>query len=83
MLRRLCIGLLASAVAIAPLTVKAQDKTETFDNAKRVNLKDAVKFNWGIQGALQDAGVTNRIGMGFFLSVLYQAQSNVVPRQQV
>ena len=32
-----------------------------------VNLKDAVKFNWGFQGALQGAGTPNQAGIGGFL----------------
>tara|TARA_B100001057_G_C22786066_1_gene925614 strand:+ start:264 stop:1301 length:1038 start_codon:yes stop_codon:yes gene_type:complete len=66
MLPRLVIGLLASVVAIAPPPLKAQDNAEILGDAMSINLKDVVKFNWGLQGALQDAGVTNRIGMGFF-----------------
>ncbi|WP_137024994.1 carbamoyl-phosphate synthase [Synechococcus sp. UW179A] len=67
MLRRLTIGLLISATAIAPFPLKAQDgMPEDLGDAISINLKDVVKFNWGFQGALQDAGVTNRIGAGFF-----------------
>ena len=32
-----------------------------------INLKDAVKFNWGFQGALQGAGTPNQAGIGGFL----------------
>ena len=32
-----------------------------------VNLKDAVKFNWGFQGALQGAGTPNQAGVGAFI----------------
>ena len=32
-----------------------------------VNLKDAVKFNWGFQGALQGAGTPNQAGIGAFI----------------
>ena len=32
-----------------------------------VNLKDAVKFNYGIQGALQGAGTPNQAGLGAFI----------------
>ena len=67
MLCRLSIGLLASAVAIAALPLKAQDAVpEAQADAISINFKDVVRFNWGFQGALQDAGVTNRIGAGFF-----------------
>ena len=32
-----------------------------------INLKDAVQFNWGFQGALQGAGTPNQAGIGGFL----------------
>ena len=32
-----------------------------------INLKDAVKFNWGFQGALQRAGTPNQADIGGFL----------------
>ena len=32
-----------------------------------INLKDAIKFNWGFQGALQGAGTPNQAGIGGFL----------------
>ena len=32
-----------------------------------INLKDAIKFNWGFQGALQGAGTPNQAGVGGFL----------------
>ena len=67
MLRRFSIGLLASVVAVAPLPLQAQDgNADDLGDGMSINLKEAVKFNWGFQGALQDAGVTNRIGAGFF-----------------
>ena len=34
-----------------------------------INLKDAVKFNWGFQGALQGAGTPNQAGIGAFLPI--------------
>ena len=34
-----------------------------------INLKDAVKFNWGFQGALQGAGTPNQAGIGGFLPI--------------
>ena len=30
-----------------------------------ISLKDAVKFNWGFQGALQGAGTPNQAGIGW------------------
>jgi hypothetical protein len=32
-----------------------------------VSLKDAVKFNYGFQGALQGAGTPNQAGLGAFI----------------
>ena len=67
MLRCLSIGLLATAIAISPLPLKAQeDRPEDLGDVISINFDDVVKFNWGFQGGLQEAGVTNRIGVGFF-----------------
>ena len=35
-----------------------------------ISLKDAVKFNWGFQGALQGAGTPNQAGIGGFLPLV-------------
>ena len=67
MLRRLSIGLLASAVAIAPLPLKAQDGTAEDLGVMSVSLKDVVKPRVGFQGALQGAGTPNQAGIGGFL----------------
>ena len=68
MLRRLSIGLLASAVAIAPLPLKAQDgSAEDLGDVMSINLKDVVKPTIGFQGALQGAGTPNQAGIGGFL----------------
>ena len=68
MLRRLSIGLLASAVAIAPLPLKAQDGTaEDLGDVMSISLKDVVKPTLGFQGALQGAGTPNQAGIGGFL----------------
>ena len=65
MLRRLSIGLLASAVAIAPLPLKAQDgSAEDLGDVMSINLKDVVKPTFGFQGALQGAGTPNQAGIG-------------------
>ena len=32
-----------------------------------ISLKDVVKFNWGVQGALQGAGTPNQAGIGAFI----------------
>ena len=68
MLRRLSIGLLASAIALAPLPTKAQDGTaEDLGNVMSISLKDVVKPTIGFQGALQGAGTPNQAGIGGFL----------------
>ena len=69
MLRHLSIGLLASAVAIAPLPLKAQDGSAEDLGVMEINLKDAIQFNWGFQGALQGAGTPNQAGIGGFLPI--------------
>ena len=68
MLRRLSIGLLASAIAIAPLPTKAEDgSAEDLGDVMSISLKDVVKPNIGFQGALQGAGTPNQAGIGGFL----------------
>ena len=68
MLRRLSVGLLASAVAIAPLPLKAQDGTaEDLGGVMSISLEDVVKPTIGFQGALQGAGTPNQAGIGGFL----------------
>ncbi len=68
MLRRLSIGLLASAVAIAPLPLKAQEgSADDLGDAMSISLKDVVKPTFGFQGALQGAGTPNQAGIGGFL----------------
>ena len=68
MLRRLSIGLLASAIAIAPMPLKAQDgSAEDLGDVMSINLKDVVKPTLGFQGALQGAGTPNQAGIGGFL----------------
>ena len=53
MLRSFSIGLLASAVAIAPLPLKAQDgSAEDLGDVMSISLKDVVKPTFGFQGAL-------------------------------
>ena len=66
MLRRLSIGLL-SAVAIAPLPLKAQDGTAEDLGVMSISLADVVKPTIGFQGALQGAGTPNQAGIGGFL----------------
>jgi hypothetical protein len=68
MLRRLSIGLMASAVAIAPMPLKAQDgSAEDLGDVMSISLKDVVKPTIGFQGVLQGAGTPNQAGIGGFL----------------
>ena len=67
MLRHLSLGLLASAISIAALPAIAQEGSADDLGVMEINLKDAVKFNWGFQGALQVAGTPNQAGIGGFL----------------
>ena len=68
MLRRLSVGLLASAIAMAPLPTKAEDGTaEDLGDVMSISLKDVVKPTIGFQGALQGAGTPNQAGIGGFL----------------
>jgi len=68
-------GTAALALASLPLALSpaaAQDpqapSTEAADlGVMGVNLRDAVKFNYGFQGALQGAGTPNQAGLGAFI----------------
>ena len=68
MLRHLSIGLVASAIALAPLPTKAQDGTaEDLGDVMSLSLNDVVKPTIGFQGSLQGAGTPNQAGVGGFL----------------
>ena len=68
MLRRLSIGLLASAIAMVPLPLRAENGTaENLGDLMSISLKDVVKPTIGFQGALQGAGTPNQAGIGGFL----------------
>ena len=68
MLRRLSLGLLASAISLAPLPAMAQEKGSAEDlGVMSISLKDVVKPTIGFQGALQGAGTPNQAGIGGFL----------------
>ena len=85
MLRQLTLGLLASAVAVVPLPINAQDSGAEDLGVMSISLKDVVKPTVGFQGALQGAGTPNEAGIGGFLplsvgenSVLFaDVQANV------
>jgi len=59
------------AVAQEAPAAAAEPKPETTEAADLavmgVNLRDAVKFNYGFQGALQGAGTPNQAGIGAFI----------------
>ena len=75
-------GTAALALASLPLAIRpavaqeapaasAEPKAESTEAADLgvmgVNLRDAVKFNYGFQGALQGAGTPNQAGLGAFI----------------
>ncbi len=64
-------GAAALALASSPIQqVAAQDGGSAADlGVMEINLKDAVRFNWGFQGALQGAGTPNQAGIGAFLPI--------------
>ena len=66
---------LASSLPLAIRPAAAEEpKAETTEAADLgvmgVKLKDAVKLNWGFQGALQGAGTPNQAGIGGFLPLV-------------
>ncbi len=65
-------GAAAFALASSPIQpVAAQEDDGSADDlgVMEINLKDAVQFNWGFQGALQGAGTPNQAGIGAFLPI--------------
>ncbi len=62
-------GAVALALASSPIQpASAQDAGSAEDlGVMEINLKDAINFNWGFQGALQGAGTPNQAGIGGFL----------------
>ena len=68
MLRRLSLGLLASAFAVASLPAIAQEGSGADElGVMSISLKAVVKPTIGFQGALQGAGTPNQAGIGGFL----------------
>ena len=54
----------AAALALAgspfqPVAAQEEDGNAADLGVTEINLKDAVQFNWGFQGALQGAGTPN------------------------
>ena len=60
MLRRLSLGLLASAISVASLPAIAQEGSADDLGVMSISLKDVVKPTLGFQGALQGAGSTEK-----------------------
>ena len=67
MLRRLSLGLLASAISVAALPAIAQEGSADDLGVMSISLKDVVKPTFGFQGALQGAGTPNQAGIGGYL----------------
>ena len=67
MLRRLSVGLLATAAFVAPLAATAQEGSAYDLGVMSISLADVVKPTIGFQGALQGAGTPNQAGIGGFL----------------
>ena len=68
MIRRLSLGLLASAISVAALPAIAQEDGGADDlGVMSISLADVVKPTIGFQGALQGAGTPNQAGIGGFL----------------
>ena len=67
MLRRLSLGLLASAISVASLPAIAKEGSADDIGVMSISLKDVVKPTLGFQGALQGAGTPNQAGIGGFL----------------
>ena len=67
MLRRLSLGLLASAISLASLPAIAQEDSAEDLGVMSISLADVVKPTIGFQGSLQGAGTPNQAGIGGFL----------------
>ena len=67
MLRRLSLGLLATAIYLAALPAIAQEGSADELGVMSISLKDVVKPTIGFQGSLQGAGTPNQTGIGGFL----------------
>lgn len=67
MLRRLSLGLLASAISLVSLPAIAQEGSAEDLGVMSISLADVVKPTIGFQGSLQGAGTPNQAGIGGFL----------------
>ena len=77
MLRRLSLGLLASAISVVSMPAVAQEGSADDLGVMSISLKDVVKPQVGFQGALQGAGTPNQAGIGGFLPLVV-GESSVV-----
>ena len=66
MLRRLSLGLLASAISVVSMPAVAQEGSADDLGVMSISLKDVVKPQVGFQGALQGAGTPNQAGTASF-----------------
>ena len=77
MLHRLSIGLLASAIAHAPLPIKTQDgSAEDLVDVMSIGFKVVVKPTIGFQASLQGDGTPNQ-GTAFDISMPWSTLSSV------
>ena len=61
-------ALALASTPILPVTAQVDGSAREL-GVIEINLKDAVQFNWGFQGALQGAGTPNQMGIGAFLPI--------------
>ena len=80
MLRRLSLGLLASAISIASLPAITQEGSADDLGVMSISPKDVVKPSIGFQGALQGAGTPNQAGIGGFLPLSVSRKSHHASR---
>ncbi|KGG25825.1 MULTISPECIES: carbamoyl-phosphate synthase [unclassified Prochlorococcus] len=62
-------ALALASTPIQPVAAQEEDGSASDLGVMEINLKDAVQFNWGFQGALQGAGTPNQAGIGAFLPI--------------
>ncbi len=62
-------ALALSSTPIQPVAAQEKEGSAADLGVMEINLKDAVQFNWGFQGALQGAGTPNQAGIGAFLPI--------------
>ena len=75
MLRRLALGLLASAISVAAFPAVAQEESADDLGVISISLKDVVNPTISFQVELQDAGTPNQAGIGGFIPVSFGENS--------